>query len=217
MALFKKERKVLDLMNQHMEAVIYCNELFIHALEVLNDKGLGAEIEKMAKEVGDAESSADSIRHEIIQALLKGALLPESRREILNIIEKIDDIANKCEEIIKQISLQKIEIFEEIKPAVKEINFKTQLQLNYLQELINKIFNNFHHADIYHDQLIDIAKIESEVDEIEYNAIHKIFSMDIELAKKIQMKAIVADIADISDIGEDISDMLEMIMVLRKV
>ena len=54
MPLFKKEKKVLELMNQHIEAVIYCNQLFIEALEVLNEKGTGFEIERMAKEVGEA-------------------------------------------------------------------------------------------------------------------------------------------------------------------
>lgn len=217
MPFFKKEREVLELMNQHIEAVMYCNQLFVESLEILNEKGLGFEIERMAKEVGKAESKADDIRHEIIQSLLKGALLPESRREILNIIKKIDDIANKCEEIIKQISLQNIEFFEELKPSIKKISLKTKLQLQYLQELINKIFTNFYHGEEYHNELLEISKLESEIDEIEYNAIHTLFNMDIELAKKNQIKAIISDIANISDIGEDISDMLEMIMVLRKV
>ncbi|HHW67982.1 MAG: uncharacterized protein PWP07_2477 [Epulopiscium sp.] len=217
MPLFKKEKKVLELMNQHIEAVIYCNQLFIEALEVLNEKGTGFEIERMAKEVGEAETEADHIRHEIIHSLLKGVLLPESRREILNIIKKMDDIANKCEEIIKQIYLQNIEFFDELKPAVKEINLKTKLQLQYLQELINKIFGQFYQGEEYHNQLADIVKLESEIDEIEYNAIRTLFNMDIELAKKNQIKAIISDIAELSDIGEDISDMLEMIMVLRKV
>ncbi|NLK98452.1 DUF47 domain-containing protein [Defluviitalea saccharophila] len=217
MPLFKKERKVLELINQHIEAVIHCNQLFIKSLEILNEKGMGIEIERMAKEVGQAESEADHIRHEIIQSLLKGALLPESRREILTIIGKIDDIANKCEEIIKQISLQNIEFFEELKPSIKEINLKTKQQLQCLQELINKIFSHFYHGEEYHNELLDIVKLESEIDEIEYNAIRTLFDMDIELAKKNQIKAIISDIAEISDIGEDISDVLEMIMVLRKV
>ncbi|HOA81442.1 MAG TPA: hypothetical protein PKK61_10345, partial [Defluviitaleaceae bacterium] len=60
-------------------------------------------------------------------------------------------------------------------------------------------------------------RLESEVDDAEYNAIYILFRMDIELAKKNQIKSIIADIADISDLAEDISDMIEMIMVLRKV
>ncbi|NLK22312.1 MAG: DUF47 family protein [Epulopiscium sp.] len=217
MGLFKRERRILDLMNQHMAAVLECNELFIHALDELNCKGLNPEIEKMAKEVDRAEAKADSIRHEIIQSLLKGALLPESRREILKLIELIDDIANKCEETIKQIFLQQIEFFDELKPAIGEINSKTKIQLKYLKELINDIFNNFHQLETNHKKLVKIAKLESEIDEIEYNAIRTLFRMDIELAKKNQIKTIISDIADISDVGEDISDMLEMIMVLRKV
>lgn len=217
MAFFKKEKQILNLVNQHVEAVLECYELFTKGVEELNEKGLTHKVEMTAKEVGEAESKADSIRHEIIQSLLKGALLPESRRELLKLIELIDDIANKCEEIIKQITLQQIVFYKELKSDIKEITDKTRRQLIKLKELINMVFSHFNKAHIYQKQLIEIASFESEVDEIEYNAIHTLFRMNIELAKKNQIKSIISDIADISDIAEDISDMIEMIMVLRKV
>ncbi|HOQ16814.1 MAG TPA: DUF47 family protein [Defluviitaleaceae bacterium] len=217
MLLFKKEREMLSLVDKHQEAVLECYELFTEGLKELNEKGLNNKVEILAKKVGEAESKADSVRHEIIQSLLKGVLLPESRRELLKLIELTDEIANKCEEIIKQICLQQIEFMEEIKPHIREITEKTRIQLIKIRELVNMVFSNMTKAHSLQDELIDIERLESEVDDEEYNAIYKLFRMKVELARKNQLKSIIADIADISDIAEDISDMLEMIMVLRKV
>ena len=82
MLLFKKEREMLSLVNEHLEAVLKCYELFVEGLEELHDNGLNEKVEILSKQVGDEESKADAIRHEIIQSLLKGILLPESRREL---------------------------------------------------------------------------------------------------------------------------------------
>ena len=55
MLLFKKE-KMLSLVNEHLEAVLKCYELFVEGLEELHDNGLNEKVEILSKQVGDEES-----------------------------------------------------------------------------------------------------------------------------------------------------------------
>jgi predicted phosphate transport protein (TIGR00153 family) len=217
MKLFGRGKNVHDLVMKHVDAVLACNMLFVEAIEHLCTNGIDQGLEGISLQVGEAETVADSIRHEIIRSLLEGALLPESRREILKLIEGIDNVANQSEEIIKQITLQKIVFVKEIQSYILQINEKTRKQLEMLREVINQVFINSSKAYEYYEQIIRIEQVESEVDKLESKAIQTLFQMNIELARKNQLKTIITDIAHISDIVEDISDMLEMIMVLRKV
>ena len=216
MQLFAKGKKVYELISEHLGAVLNCYDLYIKATEKLLESGPGPEAEELALQVDKMESQADEARHKIIKSFLEGALLPESRREVLKLIELTDEIANKTESNIRQIALQQIVFPTAIKSNISEINLKTKEQLVILRQVIESLFSNFE-SQINHEELIKLNSIESEIDRIEENSIKVVYSSKLELAEKFQLRDIIADIADVSDIVEDISDMIEIIMVLRKV
>ena len=216
MQLFSKGKKVYELISEHLDAVLQCFDLYIKALEQLIKVGAGPEAEEMALKVDQKESLADDARHKIITSFLKGALLPESRREVLKMIELTDEIANKAESNIRVIALQQVVFPAEIKENISQINLLTQTQLGALRQVIESLFSNFD-SQVNHEELIRISSLESEVDQLEEDAIKKVYNSQLELAEKYQLRDIISDIADISDIVEDISDMIEIIMVLRKV
>ena len=216
MQLFSKGKKVYALISEHLDAVLQCFDLYITALDQLIKVGPGPEAEKLALQVDQKETLADDARHKIITSFLKGALLPESRREVLKLIELTDEIANKAESNIREIALQQVDFPAEIKENITQINLKTQTQLSALRQVIESLFSDFE-AQINHEELIKISTLESEVDQLEESAIKKVYNSQLELAAKYQLRDIISDIADISDIVEDISDMIEIIMVLRKV
>ena len=216
MQLFSKGKKAFELISEHLDAVLSCYDLFTQAIEKLLVTGPGAEAEALALQVDKMESKADEARHKIIKSFLEGALLPESRREVLKLIELTDEIANKTESNIRQIALQQIIFPAEIKDNILRINDKTKDQLLILRKVIESLFSNFE-SQVNHDELIKINTLESEIDQYEESAIKLIYNSKLELAEKFQLREIIADLADVSDIVEDISDMIEIIMVLRKV
>ena len=216
MQLFAKGKKVYELISEHLGAVLNCYDLYIKAIEKLLEVGPGPEAEELALQVDKMESQADEARHKIIKSFLEGALLPESRREVLKLIELTDEIANKTESNIRQIALQQIVFPADIKGNITQINQRTKEQLVILRQVIESLFSNFE-SQANHEELIELNSIESQIDRIEEDAIKAVYGSKLELAEKYQLRDIIADIADVSDIVEDISDMIEIIMVLRKV
>jgi len=214
---FKKDTKIRDLLMKHLDAVIDCYTMFTEALARVFETESEEELIEMINRVSAGESNADSIRHEIIQELLSGALLPESRREILVVIEEVDKVANAAEDIIKQIVLEGITIDEPHRSKVLLINEKTKGQLEQLRSTMDGMLSNLWEAYKKREELIAIDTIEHEIDLIEFELVRQIFKSDMELAAKIQLKSVVVEIAKVSNIVEDISDILERIMVSRKV
>ena len=216
MQLFSKGKKAYELISEHLDAVLSCYDLFTQAIAKMLVTGPGPEAEALALQVDKMESKADEARHKIIKSFLEGALLPESRREVLKLIELTDEIANKSESTIRQIALQQIVFPAEIKDNILRICDKTKDQLAILRKVIESLFSNFE-SQVNHEELIKINTLESETDQCEESAIKLVYNSKLELAEKYQLRDIISDISDISDIVEDISDMIEIIMVLRKV
>ncbi|MZQ76465.1 MAG: DUF47 family protein [Peptoclostridium sp.] len=214
---FKKDTKIRDLLMKHLDAVIDCYTMFTEGLSNVFETDSEEELIEIINRVSAAEANADSIRHEIIQELLSGALLPESRREILMVIEEVDKVANAAEDIIKRIILECIKIDEPYRSSLMLINEKTKGQLELLRSTIDGMLSNLWEAYKKRDELIEIDTIEHEIDLIEFEMIRQIFKSDMELAAKMQLKSVVVEIAKVSNIVEDISDILERIMVSRKV
>ena len=127
MLLFSKGKKAYELISEHLDAVLSCYDLFTQAIAKTLVTGPGPEAEALALQVDKMESKADEARHKIIKSFLEGALLPESRREVLKLIELTDEIANKTESDIRQIALQQIIFPAEIKDNILRINDQTKI------------------------------------------------------------------------------------------
>lgn len=213
---FSKEKEINKLIAKHLTSVGECHSTFCECIEKFFVEGFNDDVLFLKDRVEELESQADRDRHDIIKALLEGALLPESRREILKIIELVDEIANNNEEIIKQIYLQNIVFLESIKEDILEINRQTREQFIILSNTINDLFRSYKKVMNY-DQIRDIELMESKIDDLENKAIKTLYASDIELARKNQLKYFISKISDTSDVIEDISDIVEIILALRKV
>lgn len=214
---FKKEKDIHVLLEHQIDKCVECYNTFTNFIRNLNADSKFESIISMSKKISELESEADTLRRKIIKELLVSPLLPITRREIKILIEKNDKIANKSEEIIKQIMLQNVKFDKNTKELIIKINDKTKYQLNLLKSLVNKVFTDFSKPLDLHKEIELIEKIETEVDYLEQSAIKTIYNSDYELAYKNQIKNFISDFAEISDIIEDISDILEMIIVMRKV
>lgn len=214
---FKKGNKIHELLISQIDKCVECYETFTKYIEDIEDSTSLDELISMSKKISDLESEADNTRRIITRELLGGALLAGTRRDIKLLIEIIDKIPNKCEEIIKQIMLQNVRFTEDIKKIIVNINSITKEQLDLLKKLIDSIFIDLSNSYDLHLELENIEKIESRVDDLESEAIRLLFISNSELAYKNQIKHFITYFAEVSDIIEDISDNLEMIMVMRKV
>lgn len=217
MFLFKKQNQIHQSIKEHTLIVLECYKKMNTFIEELFLQKNKIEENNMIIEVSYLEKKADLVRREIILKLMKGELLPESRRDILTLIERMDKIANFSEELMKQYVFQKPKMESFLMESILEINKITINQLEILKELIEALLENFAKAYEKKDYILKIEELESCVDKIEDDTVIKIFESNESLSQKIQWKSFITRFAEISDLTEDISDLVEIILATRKI
>ncbi|GAI16864.1 unnamed protein product, partial [marine sediment metagenome] len=141
MAFWKKQRVIETLVLRHAQCVDETLAYFQEALSAYLE-GETKKASQLALETHQAEGRADDVRREVEAELLGGALLAHSRREVLEVIEWVDKLANAGEATLDYLLLQRVRIPEEIKPILKEIMVKNQEIFEEVKQSLQLLFQD---------------------------------------------------------------------------
>jgi len=214
LAIFgKKEQKVIEKLKEHLD----CTSELLKKVEEILDQAMvkdWSKVRRLMDEIHTLEHKADVIRREMEATLYEGAFLPNFRGDLLNLVEALDKIANRGETVAHQLTLERVDV-----PSQLVSGLRKQIQLGYraFNTLKDIIVNIFEDLDEAAKRISEVERVEHEEDQIELQLIETIFSLDIPLAHKIQLKQLVLNLGDISDMSEDCSDIVQVIVFKRRV
>ncbi len=211
-AFWKRQHQIETLVLGHLGEVAKAIGFFQGALVAYLHEHDVDKAAKLAFETHRAEGIADDVRREVEVKLLAGALLPSSRRDVLQVIEQVDRLANSAEAILDYLLFQKPEIPEELGEIMLEIVEKTGEIFSKVERMIGHLFRDLSQL---HTETQAIEKIEGEIDQRERAIIKRLFKMDLDLARKLQLHGFVERLVEISDRAEDLSDYVDIIAVDR--
>ena len=150
-----------------------------------------------------AESIADDIRRDIEVMMYSKALFPESRSDILNLLESIDRIPSHAEHSVQMILNQHVSIPAQFKENLINLLMICDRCVEIMITGVRKLFSDFNGAAIAIGQ---IDELESEADDVEYFIISQIFTSNLDGFHKLLVRDIVRIIAGISDRAENVGD-----------
>ncbi|MBA7690916.1 hypothetical protein ES703_99452 [subsurface metagenome] len=211
--LWRKEQFIIHKIEAYLEQVDKCQELFRSSMEELINSGGNEAREESVAMVHRAEARADDLRREIELELYQKALIPESRGDVLGIIETIDRIPGLFESLCFQMSLQRIEIPKEFRERYLKL---IDVNIDSYKLLREAVLGFFYKRDV-HNQLRETDQKESESDRIERALIRDIFTTSLDKADKILLKEIVVNTGDISDFVEIAADRLTLALIKRRI
>ncbi len=209
---WKKEQSVINKIKLYLEQIDTVRDNFRKSIEMLmNDVHANKSLDS-AEEVHLAESRADDIRRDIELTLYQKALIPESRGDVLGIIESIDKIPGMFESLCYQLSSQMIEI-----PAAFKVCFLHLIDVNIesCNLVRGAVLDLFYSRDIQ-EKIKRIDEKESESDRLERILIRDIFKASMDKADKILLKEIVVNIGNISDLAEITADRVNLAVIKRR-
>ncbi len=211
---WRKQKEIETLVLEHLGHVDSTLQSFSRSLTAYIEERDLETADQYALETHRAEGQADDVRRRIETQLLSGSLLPTSRRDILQIIDQVDRLANAAEEILDYLLLQRVEVPSEIMPQIAEIGKKSN---DVFVEVKGAVSNLFHRIDAALEHTKAIEHLEGEVDRLERKAIQRLFELDIELALKLQVSGFIQRLVRLSDRAEDLSDLVELIVAARRI
>jgi predicted phosphate transport protein (TIGR00153 family) len=99
LALFKKQEKVEQMLERYFDRCDACYEQLEVAFQSFFENGTGADFDEKVNGIHERESQADDLRRDIELTLYGKALLPESRGDLLGLLESFDGLPNIAETI----------------------------------------------------------------------------------------------------------------------
>lgn len=208
--LDRKQKKIEEMLLKYIERFTECVESFRTGMKCYFEKGTGADFDFWVNKTHKEESALDDLRRTIEMDLYSKALLPESRGDILGLLETADKIPNKLESILFQIQCENIILPKELIPDVRTL-------LEQSCESCNLVANGIRNLLQKRDKIMGITEkidqLESFCDHIERRTITKIFKSDMNTGEKVILKQLILQIGDITDRAENVSDRITITSV----
>ena len=214
MFIFKKNQRLLDRLEEYLNVAQEAIDEFIQAFKYVLKEGIDEHLEVLARQTHSKESNADDIRRKIEHEMYAKSLLPESRRDLLEIIEQLDRLPNRGESILNMFLTQQTPLIDIIKPDMIELIELSRETVKYTIEATRDCFYNT-------GKMKELARLidnnESIGDRLERKMIKTIFSSDIDTGEKLIQKEFILEVGAICDLCERVSDKLVITSIKRSI
>lgn len=211
---FKKQRQIESLIYSYLDNLRMSQQHFSEALNICLEEGICGDLDFQTGLTHKFESKADDIREEIKAIMYGKALLPESRGDIMGLLEAMDEVPRLFELVLHMINTQKLLIPEFLIPNIKEL---LSLCLESCELMLKQVETLIKRTGGIRAFVSTIDHNESHCDHIERRIITKLFDSDLDPFQKLQLKEMIVNVAEISDQVDRVSKRVNIISMKRRV
>ena len=211
---FKKERQLESLIYNYLENLGMIQNHFVKAMNLCLKEGVSDDFCFLMEQTHKFESRADDMRDAVNELMYRKALIPESREDIMALLEKVDEIPRSFEQILNMIRTQKLTFPEFLTLDIQELIRVSMESCDLMGRQIDVWLKKKEGIRVL---MSTIDQNESHCDHIERRIITKIFETDIEPFLKLQLKEIVIVLGEISDQADRVSKRINIMTMKRRV
>ena len=214
MAILFKTSKMIEMqIDDFLNIISEAGILFKKGLEnYLNDNT--SEFEKRLNAVSEHERKADELRLNIEKQLYMHTLIPESRGDVLAILENTDRVIDDTKEALQVFAIERPEIPEKFDALFIEL---ADSSIEAVESLIQSVRAFFKDITSVNDHIYKVKFYEREADKIAMSLKNEIFKADIPLSRKMHLRFCAQQIEKISDSAEDMSERLAIYTIKRQI
>ncbi|OYT16030.1 MAG: hypothetical protein B7C24_09995 [Bacteroidetes bacterium 4572_77] len=209
--LFNTAKSIIIKIDEFMDAVEQGILVFKAGVNdyIINDEhNFQYNFNKLAK----LENKADELRRSIENELIVKSLLPAHHVEILELIDKIDDIIDIAKENLSQFDAEVPMIPEELNNDLIRL---TDASIEAAEQVIPACRAIFTDPNSVREKLNKVYFYEKETDKLAIEFKRKVFREmpDIKLSEKFHLRYFCLHIESISDKAEQVADLLTSLSI----
>ncbi len=210
---FKKQTNIEQMFEYYLDCVGQCMEMFKAGMCCFLEHGQGETFDHAVASAHQRESKADDLRREIERTLYIHHLLPDSRGDLLGLLESVDKIPNRIELVLFNIKCRQIVLPEGFGDDLGQL---VDTVCKSVEVLIDSIALLFKQPGKVRDLVRQVDELESQSDQKEQALKENIYKLgDLDLAEKMLLERMIIEVASIADRAEETSDRLEIISIKR--
>lgn len=187
---------------------------FKKAIRIYLKEKRSNDYKKINKQIKQIEHDADNLRRDIEAKLYTQNLIPDLRADVLNLVENLDKVINKFDEVVYEFYIEQPDIPEEYHMRFKEICDLSSECAENLSIASRAFFRDFSSVRDFSQK---VYFIEHESDVSSGHLKQAIFDSELPLANKLQLNNLTSEIAEIADIAEDCVDELLIFTIKRDI
>ncbi len=204
-------------MQQHMRAAVECARQILPLFEEMV-AGDTAAVGERRREIDRLEHEADRIKNEIRSNLPKRMFLAVERRDMLEILDYQDSIADVAQDIAEVADLRGMVVPKELASAFLELVRRVvsaceqaERVINELDELVETGFRGREVARV--DQMIEeLSRMETDTDALEKRVQRLLFGIEDELGiAAIFWYRLIDDVGEMADYAERVGNRLRLL------
>lgn len=214
LSLFARTRSLEGKVDEFLDRLSQSALIFKLAIKTYLTEGASPAFEEKLRQVNDLESQADALRRTIEKELYSNTLIPDSRGDVLGLLENLDSIHNLMEGALWSFSIEKPAIPSELLTAYLELVEMVGLGVEALV-LASRSF--FRDPARVNDNLHKVMFHEKEADKVSTRLKRAVFGSQADLAQKTHLRHFVELIDNVADRAEDVADRLAIYTIKQKV
>lgn len=200
------------MFSAYLDQVIICGACFKEGLFEWYDNNNSEKLKRLSFQISREESKADDLRREIEREIYENSLIPDSRGDMLGLLETLDKVPNRMESVLREISIMGIAA---PRPVLEPLRELTDGCVRCVGEVVAASRMMFGQMKGVREIIERIDKTESECDYIERRSTQLLFESALDLAEKLLYYDVIRRIGSIPDQCEAVGDRLSIVSAKR--
>ncbi len=213
-SLFARTKSLENKIDLFHDKLIDAAMTFKKAIHVFLEEKRGENYRKLSKQIKTIEHDADALRRDIENKLYVQNLIPDLRGDVLHLVENLDKIINKFDEVTYKFYIEQPDIPAEYHARLIDLCEQVSDCAENMAIASRAFFRDFSTVRDYSQK---VYFIEHESDLTSGRMLQAIFDSDLPLANKLQLDSLITEVADIADIAEDCVDELLIFTIKRDI
>jgi len=211
-SILKRKIGIEKQMDDFLDLVSESGLLFKKGLEAYF-KGNMEAFEKKLEQIVETEHRGDSLRRSLEEQLYTKTLIPESRGDVMELLENMDSLVDRFKETLLQFEIELPEIYIELHEHFNEL---VNCSVESVEALVRSTRAFFKNIATVADHMHKVSYWETQSDRLSTKIQRIIFrNEDLRLSHRMQLRDFVKSVEEIADRAEDVADRLSIYVIKR--
>lgn len=209
--LFKKTHLVESQIDEYLDLIVQGGLIFKEGVRFYLE-GRTAEFEERLAILREREEAADVLRRTIESQLYLRTLIPESRGDVLGLLESADRVLNILTDTLLEFSVEIPEIPSAVRTEFLDL---IQLSVNCSEQTVGGIRAYFRNIEAVRDYINKVQLYRRESNRMAEQIKRRIFRSRLSLSKKIHVRYFSYHVERIAEQSDDVCDRLAIAAIKK--
>ena len=165
------------------------------------------------EEIAETEHRGDVLRRSVEEQLYVRTLIPESRGDVLELLESMDSLLDRFKGVLWQFEIERPEILSKFTEDFREL---VLCVVETVEAIVRSSRAFFVNVSSVSDHIHKVSYWETQSDKVSTRLQKSIFKYGkLQLSQKLQLRDLVRHVDKIADRAEDVADKLSIYIIKR--